>query len=41
MTILGGLIADLIDAEAAGQADAAVPTAAPAVAELCAAFPIY
>ena len=41
MTKLGGLIADLIDAEAAGEADAVIKAAEPAVAQLCDAFPIY
>lgn len=41
MVVLGGLIADLIEAEAAGQADSAVQAASPEVARLCAAFPIY
>ena len=41
MTKLGGLIADLIDAEAAGEADAGIKAAEPAVAQLCDAFPIY
>lgn len=41
MVVLGGLIADLIEAEAAGQADSAVQATSPEVARLCAAFPIY
>ena len=38
---LGTIIADLVEAEAAGQADAAVAEAKGKVAALCAAFPIY
>jgi glycine hydroxymethyltransferase len=38
---LGDLIADLIEAEAAGDADAAVSRSAAIVADLCVAFPTY
>ncbi|MGB1161296.1 MAG: serine hydroxymethyltransferase [Alphaproteobacteria bacterium] len=41
MLVLGGLIADLIDAEAAGHEERAVTTAKAEVARLCSAFPIY
>jgi glycine hydroxymethyltransferase len=39
--MLGDIIADLIDAESAGQADGAIERASDAVAELTQAFPIY
>ncbi|KIC11640.1 serine hydroxymethyltransferase [Leisingera sp. ANG-M1] len=38
---LGEMIADLVEAEAAGDTDAAVARCAAQVAELCAAFPVY
>lgn len=38
---LGAIIADLVEAEAAGDSTAAVGRSAPRVAELCTAFPIY
>ncbi|KIC15039.1 serine hydroxymethyltransferase [Leisingera sp. ANG-Vp] len=38
---LGDMIADLVEAEAAGDTDAAVARYAAQVAELCAAFPVY
>ena len=41
MIVLGGLIADLIDAEAEGNEERAVVTAKAEVARLCSAFPIY
>lgn len=41
MRRLGSVIADLIDAEAAGQSDAAVAEAAKTVSALCEAYPIY
>lgn len=41
MIVLGGLIADLVEAEAAGQTEVAVNTAKAEVARLCDAFPIY
>lgn len=41
MLVLGALIADLIDAEAAGNEERAVTTAKAEVARLCSAFPIY
>ena len=41
MIVLGGLIADLVEAEAAGQTEVAVNKAKTEVARLCEAFPIY
>ena len=38
---LGNMIADLVEAEAAGDVNAAVTRCAAQVAELCAAFPVY
>lgn len=40
-TQLGNIIADLIDAEAGGDSEAAVKTARAEVRKLCAAFPVY
>ena len=41
MIVLGGLIADLVEAEATGQTEVAVNKAKTEVARLCEAFPIY
>jgi len=41
MIVLGGLIADLVEAEAAGETEMAVNRAKTEVARLCEAFPIY
>lgn len=41
MIVLGGLIADLVEAEAAGPTEVAVNKAKTEVARLCEAFPIY
>jgi len=41
LRILGNIIADLIEAEAAGKADDVVPVAKAKVAELTKAFPVY
>ena len=38
---LGEMIADLVEAEAAGDTEAAIASCAAQVAELCTAFPVY